>query len=277
MTRLILNGLIGLMCGAALHGLHLDQADTVRAALAWQNKSVRKALLWASGSMAVLTSLLMWLAVIDVDELPIVLLTGETLIGGAVAGVALGLTGFTPETALAGAGGGRFTESLCAVAGSAAAWALLPRIRGLATGAADWFAPVESTVFKVTLDKPFLLGGGFLAQGCVGLLLLVMALAVRRWLPEPAPAAAPPVDDTPVDDTPAEPVSIEPDQVQEETIVVTLPGEEPVVVDTEAGEDAPEEDEPDETEEPIAPDMPKEEPEESAEENTQAEGGTPPE
>ena len=238
MTHLVLNGMIGLMLGIALHLCRVDRADTVREALAFRRPNVAKALTWAMGSLASLTALLMWLAVIDVDDVPVLPLSGRVLLGGVVAGASLGLAGFTPETAFAGVGGGRFTESLCAVMGCGAAWFLAPRLEGLLRLADGWFEPVRATVFRVTLDEPFLLPGSFLAQGGVGLALCLLALLLPREKPAPAPVPpAPPAE------PPAEPVSIEPETVQEETVVVTLPGEEPVVVDTEEqaqGTDPPE-------------------------------------
>ena len=239
MTRLVLNGMIGLMMGIALHLCAVDRADHAREALILRRRSVAKALLWAMGSMAALTALLMWLAVIDVDDVPVLPLTGRMLLGGAVAGVSLGLAGFTPETAFAGMGGGRFTESLCAIAGCGAAWLLTPYVAPLLAPADAWFTPLRATLFRVTLDEPFLLPGGFLAQGCVGLALCLLALLLPRDQPAPLPVTTPPPPaDEPAAEPAEEPISIEPEEVQEDTVVVALPGEEPVVVDTEAS-DAP--------------------------------------
>lgn len=236
MTHLILNGLIGLMLGVALHLCRANRADALRETLALRRRGEAKALLWAAGTASALMALLQWLAVIDVDDVPLLPLTGQVLAGGAIAGVSLGLAGFTPETAFAGVGGGRFTESLCAVLGCVAATFLFPWAERLLTSAMAWFPAVEKTLFRVTLDKPFLLPGGFLAQGSIGLILCAAALFIRKWKPVP-PAALPETPSAP-------PVSVEPETVQEETVVVTLPGEEPVVVDTEedaapAGDDAP--------------------------------------
>lgn len=224
MTRLVLDGIIGLLLGFALHLTGMDRADSVRETLAFQRRGEGKALLWAAGVMAVTVPLLTWLAVIDVDRIPVLPLTGMTLAGGAVCGLAWGLTGFTPETALAGVGGGRFTESLCALAGCAAGAWLTPYAKKLLSGTEAWFAPVEKTLFRFTLDDGFLLPGGYLAQGCIGLALLTAAVCVRRFRPAEQAAPAAPA---------AEPPSVEPAAVQEETVVITLPGEEPVVVDTE--------------------------------------------
>lgn len=223
MTRLVLDGLIGLLLGVALHLTGMDRADSVRETLHFRRRGEGKALLWASGVMAVTVSLLTWLAVIDVDDIPVLPLTGMTLVGGAICGLSWGLTGFTPETALSGAGGGRLTESLCALAGCAAGAYLTPYAKKLLSGTLAWFQPVEKTLFRFTLDDGYLLPGDYLAQGCIGLILLAAAVCVRHFRPaEPAVPVAP-----------AEPPSVEPEAVQEETVVVTLPGEEPVVVDTE--------------------------------------------
>ena len=226
MTHLVLDGLIGLMLGIALHLTGMDRAETVRETLDRRRRGEGKALLWAAGTVAVLTSLLAWLAVIDVDEVPVLPLTGMTLTGGAIFGLSVGLTGFTPETALAGIGGGRFTESLCALAGCGAAAFVLPRAQRMLGGTQAWFLPRTQTIFRFTLDEGFLLPGGFLALGCAGVGLMLLSLCVRRFRPpEPAPAPLPTL-----------PPSVEPQDVQEDTVVVTLPGEEPVVVDTEAAE-----------------------------------------
>ena len=104
--------------------------------------------------------------------------------------------------------------------------------------------------FEVTLDEPFLLGGGFLSQGCAGALLMAIAACIpsnRRSAPEEA---------TPVEDAPPEPAiapdPVEPDAVSgpplllpapqeepappdtapEDAFIALLPGEEPLVVDT---------------------------------------------
>lgn len=240
MTRLVLNGMIGLMLGISLHLCRVDRADAVREALILRRRSISKAIVWAMGSLAVITALLMWLAVIDVDEVPVLPLTGRMLLGGVLAGASLGLAGFTPETAFAGMGGGRFTESLCSVIGCVAAWFLAPRLEELLALTDGWFAPLRATLFRVTLDEPHLLPGGFLAQGCIGLALCLVALLIPREKPAPVP-----VEPAPSDEPTAEPVSIEPEAVQEETVVLALPGEEPVVIDTEEhAEDAPETDVP---------------------------------
>ena len=69
----------------------------------------------------------------------------------------------------------------------------------------------------------------------MGLLALcLLALLLPRDQPAPLPIDPPP----PVTEPAEEPISIEPEEVQEDTVVVALPGEEPVVVDTEAA-DAP--------------------------------------
>ncbi|MBR4080809.1 MAG: YeeE/YedE family protein [Clostridia bacterium] len=224
MTRLVLDGLIGLLLGVALHLTGMDRADSVRETLHFRRRGEGKALLWASGVMAVTVSLLTWLAVIDVDDIPVLPLTGMTLVGGAICGLSWGLTGFTPETALSSAGGGRLTESLCALAGCAAGAYLTPYAKKLLSGTLAWFQPVEKTLFRFTLDDGYLLPGGYLAQGCIGLILLAAAVCVRHFRPPETVVPATPVTDPP---------SVEPEAVQEETVVVTLPGEEPVVVDTE--------------------------------------------
>ena len=93
----------------------------------------------------------------------------------------------------------------------------------------------DATLFRITLDEPWLLGGGFTGHAMLGGVLMLIAGCIPRprvLLPEaPAVQQAPDANDESV---PA------PEDAPGETFVALLPGEEPLVVDTlPAGEDAP--------------------------------------
>lgn len=222
MKELLLGGLTGLALGIALQWLHLHRRDELRWAVGLLAPANLRGLLLAVGLCTMLTALLMWLAVIDVDTVSVPPLDGGTLLGALLFGAALGWSGLTPATAGAVLGADRFLEGLCAVAGCVAgafclryAQRFFPHLRG-------WLTAEGRTWFQVTLDKPFLLGGGFLGQGCLGLLITVAALFIRRVHEDPLPPPQP--EPVPLSDAPAD--------VHEDAFVVNLPGEEPVVVDT---------------------------------------------
>ncbi len=257
MMLLIYGILAGLFLGLALRWSALTDREHFRLALSFRASTVLRTVLAFLGWGAVMMAFLGWLAVLDVDLLAVFPLSGAVLIGGAVAGFGAALCGCTPLTALGGIGGGRFFESLCTVAGC-----VLGTLAYALTG--DLFQPLstlvpqlDGTFFRVTLDEPFLFQGGFLGQGCIGAVLLALAL----WIPalrlevahEDAPAQE---EDAPAPEIPVEP---EPDAVSEEVIVMTLEGEETLVIDPEEElkeDDWPESewDEPPE-EEPESPDV----------------------
>lgn len=222
MRELLLGGGTGLVLGIAVQRMGLTCRECLRQTAALRDRQALRVLLMSLGLSILLVSLLMWLAVIDVDELRVVPLHGGTVLGGLIFGAVIGWTGQTPGSAAASLGGDRFLEGACGVAGCLAGAALLPVVRGA-------FPPIRSllpesglTWFRVTLDKPYLFAGGFLGQGSAGLLLLALSLCIRRKRPVSAPEekpAAPP------------PTSENPEDVRENTVVATLPGEEPVVVD----------------------------------------------
>ena len=222
MRELLLGGGTGLVLGIAVQRMGLTRRECLRQTAALRNRQALRVLLMSLGLSTLLASLLMWLAVIDVDELRVVPLHGGTVLGGLLFGSVIGWTGQTPGSAAASLGGDRFFEGACGVAGCLAGAALLPAVRGVFPAIRSLLPESGLTWFRVTLDKPYLFAGGFLGQGCAGLLLLALSLCIRRERPASAPAekpAAPP------------PTSENPEDVREDTVVATLPGEEPVVVD----------------------------------------------
>ena len=266
MTDTLLPGILGLLLGLTLHWTGLSRPDKLMPALALRCCHALRSLLYALGVPIALTALMCYLAVIDVDGIVVLPLTAGVLIGGAAFGIAAGLCGFTPLTAFAGLGSSRGLEALCALAGCLAATLALPWLTGPLEALRTLPPQSATTLFEVTLDEPFLLGGGFLGQACAGLLLMAIAVCIpsnlrlRRDAPEedslPAEAPAPP--ETPAEEeapTPEEPEAPDqPDEAEEpvdppalpepeaipllpaaapeETFVALLPGEEPLVVDT---------------------------------------------
>lgn len=222
MKELLLGGLAGLLMGIAQVRLQLHHRHLVKAAAPGRDVPLLRALLLALGSGAALSALMMWLAVIDVDTVPVPDMNLGTLAGGVLFGLALGAAGLVPGTSGTLLGAGPAWEGLCAVLGCLAGCLCLPVAQRL-------FRPVQAiaslgafTWFRVTLDKGYLFPGGFLGQGLLGLALMVLALCIPRPAsPTPAPAPEPVPDASPV-----------PENVQQDAVVVTLPGEEPVVVDT---------------------------------------------
>lgn len=241
MTEIIAGGVAGLLLGMAAQSMGMGDRQQVSASIALRSRGMLRATLYALGLGAMLTAFLGWLAVIDVDLLTVLPLHGGTILGAAVFGTAAGLTGVTLGGALTMTGGGCFLEGLCAVIGCLAGAAALPWLGPVTTWAQTWFPAMDQTWFRVTLDEPYLWSGGFLGQACLGAVLAALAVILG---PErkAEPAAQPEPRDTP-------PVSTDAEEVREETVVATLPGEEPVVVDTAAPEEAhapeqPEEDQP---------------------------------
>lgn len=253
MTGYLLPGILGLLLGLTLTWTRLCCPEDWRAALALRRCHTLRSALYALGVPMVLTALLCWLAVIDVDGIEVLPLSAGALTGGALFGVATALGGYTPLTAFAGIGGRRGVEALCTLAGCMAGMLALPLLAEPLK--ALQAAPPQSatTLFRVTLDEPWLLGGGFLGQGCVGMLLMVIAVCIPTNLrlrgdasvmekkagqPEelPAPEVLPDVEESAAGEPPAlpepEPVPLLPAAAPEETFVALLPGEEPLVVDT---------------------------------------------
>lgn len=222
MKELLLGGLSGLLLGIAQVRLQLHRRHRLQGAAAGGDAPLLRSLLLVLGTGLALSALMMWLAVIDVDTVSAPDLHAGTLIGGLVFGIALGISGMVPETATALLGAGPTWEGACAALGCVCGWLCLPLVQPL-------FQPVQRlmhlgayTWFRVTLADIHLLPGGFLALGCLGLALVALALCIR--CPEPTV--------TPPQPPPATSASADPEDVQQDAVVVTLPGEEPVVVDT---------------------------------------------
>lgn len=232
MTTYLIPGLLGLLTGLILHWGRFSHASGLRAALGLRRSLTLRTSLTALGWGTLLTALLMWLAVIDVDVVPVLPLSLGALLGGVVFGVAAGLCGFTPSTAFAGLGGGPALESLCVLAGCALTTLILPA-EALQPLRLPW---VSATLFAVTLDEPYLFEGAFLGMICLGALLIVWGICVPspRVAILPDEAVAERAAQTPV--PPAEEPSPEPESAAEETVVLALEGEEPLVVDTELDE-----------------------------------------
>lgn len=186
MSAYILPGMTGLMMGLLLHWAGFSRSGGVRAALSFRRSYPLRSGMAAIGLSLILAALLMWLAVIDVDDVIVLPLSAGALAGGVIMGVAMALCGATPTTAFAMLGGGNIAEALSTLAGCLGMALLLPAL-------ADLLAPLhtaapyaDATLFRVTLDESWLLGGGFAGLGCQGLLLWVIALC----LPSPRPLLA---------------------------------------------------------------------------------------
>lgn len=239
MNDWLIPGLLGLLTGLLLHWTQLDRPCAMRNALGLRRAFALRSGLSALGWGMALTALLCWLAVIDVDTVRVLPLSLGAIAGGLLLGGAAGLCGFTPGTAFAGLACSPL-EALCVLMGCAAMTWLMPLGEGLLLPLRYAAPYADATVFRVTLDGAYLLRGGFAGQGCVGLALVVIALCVptprmvlltdeevaRRAaaLPPPAPADV-------------------------STFVATLPGEEPLVVDTAQDDESDESDESDASDE----------------------------
>ncbi len=239
MSVYVLPGACGLLLGLLLRWSGLHCPDGLRNALALRRSWTLRTALYALGAAMALTALLCWLAVIDVDGIQVLPLTAGAVVGGVVFGVAAGLGGYTPLTALAGLGSGRLMTAACTLAGCAAGTALLPVAEG-AFASLRAMGPIsETTLFRMTLDEPFLLDGGFLGQACAGLLLISIAICIPSPR-EPLPDATEPTPDVTTAENvtesapepPVEEPAPEPEEAPADTFVALLPGEEPLVVDT---------------------------------------------
>ena len=270
MSTIVFGGLTGLALGLAMQAAGLTDSQRVRDALALKHFGMLKTLLSFLGFGALMTALLGWLAVLDVDLLTVHPLSLLTVLGGVLVGVALWLCGLLPGTALGSMGGGRFWEGLCAVAGCFVGALVLPFVM-------SWTQPLsamtwsQATLFRVTLDSPYLLPGGFLGLGIFGFVLLALA----AYVPTPRVEQEEPLDEA--HDEPEE----------HEFIPVLLPGMgsmqadaiDPAVLDDEifaldALEDEPEEIDGDvedeKIEEPILTDHPDLDPKPEEEDMTEA-------
>ncbi|MBQ8556811.1 MAG: hypothetical protein IJ438_13210 [Clostridia bacterium] len=230
MTGYIIPALLGLLLGLTLHWTGFTRPWALRQTLALRCSHALRSGLYTLGFGMALTALLCYLAVIDVDTIEVLPLSAAVIAGGMIFGVAAGWCGFTPVTAMGGIGGGPLLEALCTAAGCLAMTLLLPSLEGGLTALRE---PVSATtLFRLTLDEPYLLPGGFLGQGSAGLVLMLAAACIpsnRRSAVQPE---EPPVEEVEPEIEPADP-----DTAPADAFVAILPGEEPLVVDTAEAED----------------------------------------
>lgn len=205
MSVYLIPGMLGLLTGLLLHWAGFDQPGGLRKALGLRRSLTLRSGLSALGYAIAGSAGLIWLAVIDVDDLITLPVDWYTLLGGLLFGVSAALCGFTPSTTFAGLSAAPL-EALCTLTGLALCTFFLPEGAAQAAPAPD-----------------------LLPLGCAGLLLAAIALCIPnpKSSPPPEPAATP----EPVSDAP------DPESAPEETFVAVLEGEEPLVVDT-SGESA---------------------------------------
>lgn len=279
MSGYVLPGALGLLTGLLLHWSGFSRQEGLRRGLGLRRSIPLLSGLTAVGWAMAVTALLCWLAVIDVDSIAVLPLSFGALAGGAVLGIAAGLCGCTPSTAFAGLGAGNAAQALCVLMGCAAMSLFLPRLEGVLSPLRQAEPYCAAMLFNVTLDKPYLLDGGFLGQGAVGLVAVAaaMAVTVRRMndesgmrnldggteavadaadapseeeLAPPEPAASPDVPDISdaresdipdAADVPGTSTPTDPEAAAGDTFIALLPGEEPLIIDTDtASPDTPE-------------------------------------
>ncbi len=248
MIGYLLPGLCGLYLGLALQWTGFHRQEGLRDALALRRSYALRSGLYAQGVATAMTALLCWLAVIDVDGIQVFPLSAGTLVGGLLFGVASGVCGFTPGTAFASLGGGKPLPALCVLAGCLVGTWLLPLLETPFAALREMAPRSDATLFRVTLDEPFLLDGGFLGQGCAGLLLAAIAICIPSPRMEESEALAVMSEETAdehADDAPeqeaaqagedaadtAELPETEEEETEADAFVAILPGEEPLVVD----------------------------------------------
>lgn len=227
MSAYLIPGLLGLLTGLLLHWGRFSRADGLRAALGLRRSLTLRSGQTALGWGVLLTALLMWLAVIDVDAVTVLPLSLGALLGGLIFGISAGLCGFTPTTAFAGLGGGNALEALCALAGcTLMTW--LPVGEALRPLREPWLA---ATLFRVTLDEAFLFDGAFLGMGCLGATFIVWGMCV------PSPKRGGEMRNSACGNAESSgEESPDPASAAEEAVVIALEGEEPLVIDTELDE-----------------------------------------
>ena len=221
MSTIVFGGVTGLLLGLAMQAAGLTDARGVRETVAFRQLALLKMVLAFLGFGALMVAGLGWLAVLDVDLLTVRPLDWATLLGGVLLGAGVWLCGLLPGTALGGVGGGRLWESLCAVAGCLVGAVALPWVTGWTQPLHD-MAWLRATLFRVTLDEPYLLPGGFLGLGIFGLVLL----SLSAYVP-----AARTKDEALVDVRPVEP---EVPEMMPNSMVGMIPGKEPLLLDGEA-------------------------------------------
>lgn len=241
MNAYLLPGVLGLLTGFMLYWTGLCHPTGLSRALSLRRSTELRSSLSAVGYGMLLAALLGWLAVLDVDRIEVLPLTAGTLLGGALLGVCCALCGFTPSTAFAGVGGGSpaisvVPEALSVLLGCLGMTWLLPFLSGF-TAPLQGLRYSAATLFRVTLDEPWLLEGGFLGLGCLGLLLVTIAICVpnprRVQSPVSAEASAPEPSQPAPEEIP------DPEEAPADAFIAALEGEEPLVIDTGVTEDAP--------------------------------------
>lgn len=178
MSAWMIYGGLGFLWGLVMQKCRFTARQGVEQAVLLRDRTQARTWLYTLGLGMAITALLCWLAVIDVDLLTVAPLHSGMLIGGALIGIGVGLAGALPCVMLCGLGGGHVLRSLCGLAGAAAALLAAPylpleRLRIL--------MPVQQgTLFQLTLRDPYLLDGRFLGLGCLGAVVCVAALFIRR-------------------------------------------------------------------------------------------------
>lgn len=234
MTAYLLPGVMGLLIGMLLHWAGFSQPGGLRWGLGLRRSTELRSGLAAFGYGLMITALLCWLAVIDVDEIRVLPLSLGTIIGGMLMGLCCGLSGFTPMTSFAAAGGGSpaasvVLEALSVLLGCFGMTQLLPKLSGLLKPLHTAPPYSAATLFQVTLDEPWLLEGGYLGLGCVGLLMVAIAICI------PNPRVIMLTDEAVMQAAQAlaeQPSA--PEDAPADAFVALLEGEEPLVVDTDA-------------------------------------------
>lgn len=235
MTAYLFPGILGLLTGLLLRWAGFADAAGLRSALALRRghtprHSTLRSGLAALGYGIAGSALLIWLAVLDVDDLLALPLTWRVFAGGGLFGVCAALSGFTPSTVFAGLGAGNALEALCTLAGLTLATIFLPEGEAI---------PAVS--------------GSLAAQGCAGLLLVAIAICIPNPRPIPLIGAAEPEADpeaaaapipAPEPEAEAKPIvesdsAPDPESAAEDAFVAILEGEEPLVIDTDPPEDVP--------------------------------------
>ena len=209
MRAYLIPGMLGLLAGLLLHWAGFDRPGNLRTALGLRRGDSSRFSPLRSGSSALGyaiagAAVMIWLAVIDTDDLLSLPADWFTALGGLIFGVSAALCGFTPSTAFAGLAAAP-QEALCALAGLTLCTLFLP----------------EGTAQAATTPD-------LLALVCAGLLLAVIALCIpnpKGQAEETHPAATP-------EHSPEPTAPPDPESAPEVTFVALLEGEEPLVVDT---------------------------------------------
>lgn len=234
MTELWLGCGLGLALGWLFQRMGLSHPGVLTEALRLRRRTLWRTLLVALGTATLCVAFLGWLAVLDVDHLEILPLNGTLVLGSLLLGAAMGFTGYTPGAALAQLGGGKPLAGLCAVGGGIAG-AVCYRLAAAPLNALNgWLPEASGTLFRTTLASPYLLSGGFMLHGAVGITLLAVGLCVGREPPERAETLREAeTENAPVRSAEsAAKAPPSPEEASAETVVAALPQEETWTLDT---------------------------------------------